>query len=168
MAEENKDQGEEEQAQSGGGAKKMIIFGVVLLLAVGGSIGGTLFFLSGSGDETEVAQATEPEPTKAIYHSLRPAFIVNFTTDTKARYLQTEISVMSRQPEAIEAVIEHAPLVRAKVLDYLTDQSFPELKTNEGKETLRAGLVEVINSQLSSQNVEGGIESILLTSFVLQ
>ena len=167
MAEEKQEQGEEEQAE-GGGAKKMIIFGVVLLLAVGGSIGGTLFFLGGSGDDAEVAEVAAPEPTKAIYHSLRPAFIVNFTTDTKARYLQAEISVMSRQPATIDAVIEHAPLVRAKVLDYLTDQSFPELKTNEGKETLRTGLVEVVNSQLSSQGIEGGIESVLLTSFVLQ
>jgi flagellar FliL protein len=158
---------EGEEASGGGNKKLIIIFAIVLLVAVGGSVAGTLFLLG--GDEEAVAEEeASPVPTKAIYHELRPAFVVNYVISGKPRYLQTELSVMSRYPAAIDAVIAHAPLVRARVLSYLTDQSFTDLQTEEGKRALQEGLAGLLNDIVSEHGAEGGVETVLFSSFVMQ
>lgn len=158
---------EGEEASSGGNKKLIIIFAIVLLVAIGGSVAGTLFLLGGESEEV-VEEEASPVPTKAIYHELRPAFVVNYLISGKPRYLQTELSVMSRYPSAIEAVITHSPLVRARVLSFLTDQSFTELQTEDGKRTLQEGLAALLNEVLSEHEVEGSVEAVLFSSFVMQ
>ena len=75
---------------------------------------------------------------------------------------------MARDEAAIEAVILHMPLIRSQIVSFLTEQSFIELQTQEGKESVRIGMVDLINQILESQEVTTGIESVLFTNFVLQ
>ncbi len=160
---------ETEAQEQGGGSKKMIvIFAVVLLIAVGGSVGGTMFLLGSDEEGAAEEIAAEPVPTKALYHELRPAFIVNYNAGAKPRYLQTELSVMSRSPAAIDAVIAHSPLVRARVLEHLTNQSFDELQTEEGKAALLDSLSGLLNDLLAGKSVDGEVEAVFLSSFVMQ
>lgn len=159
----------ETEESTGGGKKTVIIFALIVLVAVGASIGGTMMFLGGS--EAEVAEAAPVEPDKpaaAIYHSLRPAFIVNYNTGTKPRMLQTDLTVMARNPGVIEALVDHSPLVRSRIVNYLTDQDFFALQTHEGKENLREGLRVMLDDVLSEHARVSGVQSVLLTSFVMQ
>ncbi len=160
---------QEATEEAGSGSKKgLIIMIVVVLVAVGASIGGTIFFL-GQGDESEAS--AEPEVVKppiAIYHQMRPSFIVNYVTDTKPRYLQAELSLMAREPDLIEAVIDHTPLVRSRILKVLSDASFDNIRTHDGKEALRARLRDALNEVLEAETGQGGLESVLFTNFVLQ
>ncbi len=156
------------EAAAAKGKKPIILFAVIGLVAVGASVGGTLFFMQ-SAEPAEIA--AEPEVTTeatAIYHSIRPAFVVNFLTENKSRYLQADITLMSRNEAAVEPVIEHGPLVRSEILQYLSDQNFTQLRSDEGKENIRIQLKELLNGALSEQAGTGGIESVLLTNFVLQ
>ncbi len=165
MAEEELD----ETPESGGGKKNIIIFAVVLVVAIAGSVGGTLFFLGG-GEEAEVAPVAEVsnKPKQAIYHNMRPPYVINYLTGSKPRYLQAEFSVMARDEKTIEAVILHMPLIRSEVVGFLTEQNFLELQTQEGKEAVRVGVVSLINKTLAQHDVQPGIESALITNFVLQ
>ena len=99
---------------------------------------------------------------------MRPPYIVNYLTGAKPRYLQAEFSVMARNEEAIEAVILHTPLIRSEIISYLTEQNFLELQTQEGKELVRVEIVELVNRILATYEVTPGIESTLITNFVLQ
>ena len=157
----------EEQPEGGGSNKMIIIFAAVLLVAVGGSVGGTMFLLGGDA-EAAVEEEVEPEPTKPVYHELRPAFVVQYIVGSKQRYLQTELAVMSRNPQAIEAVVTHSPLVRARVIDHLTDLSFEDLQGEDGKRELQSGLAGIINEVISEHDGEGAVESVLFSSFVMQ
>jgi flagellar protein FliL len=162
---------EAEQTEAGGSGKKnLILFAVALLVAVGASVGGTIFFLSGSADTpVEVAQPVATnKPQTAIYHNMRPPYVVNYLTGAKPRYLQAEFTIMARNEAAIEAVILHMPLIRSEIVSYLTEQNFLELQTQEGKEAVRRGIVELINAILATYDVQPGIESALITNFVLQ
>ena len=158
---------EEEETSGGGNKKLIIIFAAVLLVAVGGSVAATMFLLGGD-ESAEEEVVEEPVPTKAIYHELRPAFVVNYVIGAKPRYLQTELSVMSRAPSAIDAVITHGPLVRARILSHLTDQSFTDLQTEEGKKALQESTVSLLNELLAEQDAEGEVEAVLFSSFVMQ
>jgi flagellar FliL protein len=166
MAEQTDLPGEEDS--KGGGKKGLIVMIVVVLVAVGASIGGTIFFL---GANEETAEAAAPEvlkPTEAIYHQMRPSFIVNYATDTKPRYLQVELSVMAREGALIEALIDHTPLVRSRILKELSDASFDSIRTHEGKEALRETLLVALNDVIEQETGESGLEAVLFTNFVLQ
>ncbi len=167
MAEEATD---EAQESAGGGKKNIIIFAAVLLVAIGASVGGTIFFLGG-GEDTAAGEAEAPvsnKPATAIYHNMRPPYVVNYVTGAKPRYLQAEFTIMARNEAAIEAVILHMPLIRSEIVAFLTEQNFLELQTQEGKEQVRRGIVELVNRILASYEVQPGIESTLITNFVLQ
>ncbi len=148
--------------------KPMLLFVGGVLLALGLGVGGTLYFVQGS--QTEVAAEEEVVETnaKAIYHSLRPAFVVNYMADNKSRYLQAEITLMARDGEVMDAVVEHGPYVRSQILKYLSDQQFNELRTDAGKQKTRDGLKDLLNESLKQQAQVSGIESVLLTNFVMQ
>ncbi len=153
---------------SGGSKKTIIVFAAVVLLAIAGSIGGTLYFMAGD-TEADPAEAEPAEaPTTAIYHNLRPAFVVNFQTGNKPRYLQADLTVMARDPAVVEALINHSPLVRSRVLEYLADLDFYELQSHDGKQAMREGLLELMNSILREEAQTDGIQAVLLNNFVMQ
>jgi len=160
----------EQEAATGGGKKNVILFAIALVVAVAASVGGTIFFLS-SSDDSAPAQDAKPsnnKPQTAIYHNMRPPYVVNYLTGSKPRYLQAEFTIMARNEAAIEAVILHMPLIRSEIVSYLSEQNFLELQTQEGKEKVRRGIVELVNRLLATYDVSPGIESALFTNFVLQ
>ena len=159
---------EEVEESSGGGKKNVIMFAVALVVAIGASVGGTIFFLGGEEEAPQVATPLSNKPKTAIYHNMRPPYVINYLTGTKPRYLQAEFTIMARDEGAIEAVILHMPLIRSQIVGYLTEQNFLELQTHDGKESVRVGMTELINQILASYEVTSGIESVLITNFVLQ
>ena len=149
--------------------KNLIIFIGALLVAIGTSVGGTIFFLSDAqAPAQEVVEVVVETPDVAIYHNMRPPYIINYVTGAKPRFLQAEFSVMARNTQAIEAVVTHMPLIRSEIVSFLTDQDFLALQTQEGKNAIRKGIVTLINDTLSQFDVQPGIESALITNFVLQ
>lgn len=157
------------QIEAPAGSKKtIIVFALVLLLTICSSIGGTLYFLA-DGEEAVVEEtAAANRPEKAVYHTLRPPFIVNYSTGGKPRLLQAELTIMSRDPAVVEAIIIHMPLIRSQIVTYLADQDIFQLQTHEGKETLREGLRVLMDNVLSREAQLTGVQSVLLTSFVIQ
>ena len=175
---------------SGGGeevpksSKKMliiIIIGVVLLIIV--AVLGTLF-LTGTFDEkseqTEISQntgsddASEPEDdspedfAELSYWPLEPPFVLNFEGKSKARYMQIGLEVSISNEKAFAAVKKHIPVIRNEIVLLLSGQKYEEMVTPDGKEQLRAELIETINNILKQHRVKDGIDNIYFTSFVMQ
>lgn len=146
----------------------IILFAGVLLIAIGASIGGTMFFMGGDEPEAVAEEPEVVESTIAIYHNMRPAFHVNFMVGNKARVLQTEVTIMARDADVIEAVVNHAPAIRNKMIDLLSDQDYVALQTNDGKTDLRMQAKRAVDAVLKQETGQRGIESVLFTSFVLQ
>jgi len=159
----------QETESNGGGKKTIIIFALVALVAVGAGVGGTMMFLGGGEAEAvETAEVESDKPAPAIYHSLRPPFIVNYNAGTKPRMLQAELTIMARNPGVVQALVDHSPLVRSRIVNYLTDQDFFALQTHEGKESLRAGLRDMVDDVLRESAGVNGVQSVLLTNFEMQ
>ncbi len=168
MAEQETDQ-ESGQENAGNGKKNIIMFSIALVVAIGASVGGTMFFLGGTEEAPEAAAPTNlSKPETAIYHNMRPPYVINYLTGAKPRYLQAEFTVMARDEDTIEAIILHMPLIRSQIVGFLTEQNFLELQTHEGKESVRMGMLDLVNNILRSYEVKHGIESVLITNFVLQ
>ena len=125
MAEDNQD-----EAEAGKGKSLIPLIGIVVV-AIAASVGATVFFLGGSEETQEVAEVVE-EKKQAIYHNLRPPFIVNYLDGNKPRYLQVDVTLMARDEEVVENVLDHTPIIRAQLIDLLTDQSFADLQSHSG------------------------------------
>lgn len=173
MAEEDTEEGTEE-----GGKKKsplmLIIIAAVVL--IGGGAGA--YFMMGSGGEDEAVaengeaaegeEGAEADVKSAYYFSLDPAFIVNFTGKSRARFLQVNIEGMTRDETVKEKITKHIPQVRNNIILLLSSKTHDELNTPAGKESLRKEVLKEIQDILVAETGKEGVEDVYFTSFVMQ
>jgi len=157
---------------AGGNMKMLILFVAVGLIAILGAVGATLYFTdffgkSGSGggehEPSEHSSAKGP-PT---YLELKPGFIVNTMDKGTSRFVQVGISVMSRNPEALDAVNELIFAVKNDLREVLSSRSFAEITVSAGIEALRAESEAAINKILK-ENHKPSIDALYFTAFVVQ
>ncbi len=173
----------------------LLIVLIVLVLIVGGV--GAWLLLGKKGGEADSAEAsheaTEKLPIK--YQTMVPEFIVNFGPGSKVRYLQVDLQIATRSDEALKVVNTYRPVIRNDILLLLSSTTFEELNNREGKERLQRRLLNVINRDVVAnmhssgkgkkhdskkdhggsdhgsgmeEKVEGPIENVYFTSFIMQ
>lgn len=150
--------------------KTLIIIVAAVVLLLGG--GGAYFFLLSpapaelaEGGEVVVAVPTGP----MIYLDMTPSFIVSYPYQGRQRYLQANLSVMSRDQAALDAVVEHMPIIRHNLLNLFTAQMLEVAEApSSGIEGLRNLATEEVKSILHHEIGRDGIEEVLFTSFVTQ
>lgn len=182
--EENEDEGKKSK---GSLVTKILLFGVLPLmtatiLVVGGLfIAGVIPGNSGGGDSELTAEEDSgeadvgdegdgggEEEQAAVYIPIDPAFVVNFASQGKARFLQVTVEVMTRDPGVTDSVKLHMPVIRNNLMLLLSSQSYDSVSTLEGKEALREQALEVIQQILEEETGDPGIEAVYFTSFVMQ
>ncbi len=165
---------------SGTSMTKLIIVLVALQLVMFGGFGAFLHFSGALGGgvahaESGAAETEKPagdeaeEKAPAIYIGLEPAFVVNSADQSGAsRFMQVTIQVMTRDPEIEQAVTTHMPVIRNSIVLLLSSQSVESVSGVEGKEKLRAKVLEGIRSILEERTGKPGVEEVYFTSFVIQ
>ncbi|MCK4742490.1 MAG: flagellar basal body-associated FliL family protein [Sulfuriflexus sp.] len=162
--------------------KKIIIFAVVGILVVGLAVGATLFFTGVIGGDatTEVSEESATEdaaeeetaeaevPTDTVYHKFKPAFVVNFEDKGKLRFLQVDLSVSTKLPSVIDALVKHEPVIRNNLVLLYSSKKAGELNSIEGKELLRTETREAIQQIMKDNIGNTGIDEVFFTGFVVQ
>jgi len=191
MADDKEKDGDDKNAK-GSLLTKILLFGILPLMTVIVLVVGTLFFagvLSGGGDhatdtvaedsegdygdegsdeEGTEEEEGEGESLPAIYLPIDPAFVVNFASQGKARFLQVTVEVMTRDPVMPDQIKLHMPVIRNNLMLLFSSQSYDGVSTLEGKETLREEALEVVQQILEEETDDPGIEAVYFTSFVMQ
>lgn len=146
----------------------MIAGGVAAALAI--QIALAVFYMSGDGSDVAEAEGDDqPEDAaQTLYHNLRPPFVVTLPYGNRQFMLQADLAVMAQEPAAIDAVIRHAPLIRAEVIGYLTDLDPQEVRSRDGKQIILDGLADLINDALRSESEGVAIEAVLFNNLVMQ
>lgn len=195
--EDNENEGNEKKSK-GSLVTKILLFGVLPLMTVIILVAGTLFFagvLPGGGgggepaadavaensDGEDGADAAEgdggeesdgeeggDESLPAIYIPVDPAFVVNFASQGKARFLQVTVEVMTREPEMPDKIKLHMPVIRNNLMLLFSNQTYDGVSTLEGKETLREEALEAVQQILEEETGDPGVEAVYFTSFVMQ
>lgn len=170
----------EEQESAGNGKKKLIAMAAgacVLLLGIGA---GVYFFLFASSTEPEFAEdGTEviseesgglfsSGPGKAQYHKLEPKFTTTFEANGRQRYMQVEITLVTREQDVLAALSTHQPLIRNAMVMLLGSQDYLAMQTMEGKAELRTAAIKTVQDILRQEIGKPGIEKVLFTDFVMQ
>lgn len=178
MAEKKDDKKGKDEAAEGGEAKpksnKMIIIIVaVVALVIGGAGAGVAVMMMGGkkgGDKTaEESEEKAAKPKEAAYFEMTPPFLVNYQWNGRAHYLQVTIALMTRDPDVLDLVREHTPLIRNNLMLLLAAQDFDGLRSVEGKESVRQLMFDEIQKILKEQQEDtAGIEQLYYTNFVMQ
>jgi len=170
---DDKDENEEgtEEKTAGGGKKKLIIMIVGALLILGGGAGGAMFFMG--GDDAEVAngeETAEEEESKDIaYLPFAKPVVVNYqAADGKTRFLKAEVTLMTEDEARLEDIKKHLPKIQHVVNMVFSRQTFEELGTADGKESMRAEALEEIQGVLKEAMGDKNVDDLLYTSFVTQ
>ena len=151
--------------------KTLIIIIAAVVLVLGGGGGAYFFLLSPPAEElAEGATPAVVAPTgPMIYLDMTPSFIVSYPFQGRQRYLQANLSVMSRDQAALDAVIEHMPIIRHNLLNLFTAQMLEVAEApSSGIEQLRDLATEEVKAVLHHEIGRDGIEEVLFTSFVTQ
>lgn len=148
----------------------LIISGVVLVLALvvvaGLYFTGTRPFAA-AADKT-AASGVKDTDKQAIYYAIDPAFVVNFADQNQMRFLQVTVEVMAYSQAAIDAVKHHMPVIRNNLVMLLSSQDAKTLFTLQGKEELRAKVLQAIQQVLEKRTGDKGVQDVYFTSFVMQ
>ena len=151
--------------------KKILIFSIIGLVVLGGG-GASAYFLilkdepaaeSALADGETAIATVEEDVRPALYHNL-PTLVVNADYQGRLRYLQVKMSVMTREEDTLEKLMDNTPLIQDAMILLLGSYEIAELETAEGKEDLREKAREKIQELVRSNDVE----SVLFTGFVIQ
>jgi flagellar FliL protein len=115
------------------------------------------------------AKGTPPEALPAIYTPLDPPMVATFAAeDGGTRYVQLGLEAMARDQQSIDAIKKHAPALRNAFLLLLSSETYDAISTREGKERLRAQMLEQARGILERNTGKPAIEQLYFTSFVIQ
>lgn len=153
-----------------GKLKLIIMLVIIVILAIGLSVAGTLWFLGGSlpgmGSGSEEANA-EPAFVASTYTELEKALVTTLQAQGRQRYAQVHLSFEAKDPQALEAVEVHMPLIRSELTKVLSNTGFTDLQRPEGRQTLAQQMLKKVN-QVLEQEQAPPIERVLFRNFVVQ
>ncbi len=113
-------------------------------------------------------ESSNRESLPAVYLPIDPTFVVNFSGQGNARFLQITVEVMARSSEVLEQMKIHMPVIRNNLNMLFSDQQYDKINTVEGKERLRAEALEIIRRILEQETGDPGLEAVYFTTFVMQ
>ncbi len=169
-------EGEEDAKQSGGIVKlAMMGLGMFIVVLAAQTVAPLITGKLGIVPPPVVVQVESADDGAAadgggapLYWPLKPAMIVNFTSQGESSFLQVEMEVMTRRQSTIDAVKEHTPALRDALLMLLAAQNESTIFSTEGKEALREQALSELNRVLDPYVDPPGLEAVYFTSFVAQ
>ncbi len=151
-------------------SKLVLIVAAVVLLAGGGAGAWFAGLLPGSGgDDKEKAEKEKPPDDHAVVYAagaLRPLdpFIANLSDAEGGRYLKTTLQVEFVAATAPADFDARAPQIRDSILTLLTSKSFEDVRSPEGKQTLREDVIARLNQIMQRD----AVRAIYFTEFIVQ
>lgn len=150
--------------------KLIIVAAIAFIVAIALSVAATWFFLGGSKAEPDkvVSEPAAATKQKAIYEVLAPAFVVNFKSQGKPRYLQVTVALMARNKDELDQLKVHMPTLRNQLVMLFSSQDFDELNTTLGVEILKQKATVVVQELALIEVGKTVVEQVLFTNVVMQ
>lgn len=149
--------------------KVIIVAAIALVIAVVLSAAATWFFIGRSTPDAEVtAESVTPTKQQAIYEVLTPAFVVNFQSQGKPRYLQVSVALMARNKTELDQLKVHMPTLRNQLVMLFSNQDFDELNTALGVELLKQKATVAVQELALIEVGTTVVEQVLFTNVVMQ
>jgi flagellar FliL protein len=167
----------EEAPPAKGGGKTIIIAAAVAALMLGLGVGVGFFVGDMLSDKDQVAteegadaEAEEPEEVEEdrynVYGSVGK-LLANIDDQGAVRYIQAEVDIVSYEKDVIDEAQHDMPAIRNRLLVLFSSQKYDEVKTIEGRESLRQASIDAVNEVLGTTR-DNGIHDVFFTAFIIQ
>ncbi|MCB1753045.1 MAG: flagellar basal body-associated FliL family protein [Gammaproteobacteria bacterium] len=100
------------------------------------------------------------------YIELKPSIVANMQNG--AKYLRTDIQLMTRDDESVEAIKHHAPALRHELFLLISDQEGSKLKDPKGKENFRRNALKSLKKVMLEITGKEHVEELYFSSFFVQ
>jgi len=188
MAEEKENEQEEQEGSGEKKSNKLLIIIIIVILVLVIAIGGLVAYLLLSGDEEEATTTTTPQTEKtatapkqvsrtatAGSESLRKlneigvlypldTFTVNLKSDSGRRYLKVTMDLELSGQELTAELDNKTAVIRDRIIRILTSKTLEEVTSRKGKDKLTQQIKNTLNAML----VDGQIQGVYFTEFVIQ
>jgi flagellar FliL protein len=149
-----------------GKLKRIVLIVLIALVAAGAAAAGMYFFLlkNGVGNGKPVPPPPPPPP---VFFALDP-MTVNLLSDDGQHYLRVGLSLKLADAKIQEALTQHMPEIRSRILLDLSNKHPEDLQTLEGKHALARELKTLIEKPTDASEPPVHVEDVLFTEFVVQ
>jgi flagellar FliL protein len=164
-------------AKAKGGRSPMLLVLAAAMIAAAMASGATWFLTGrhapakeGSGEAAAAeGEADKPKAEQpALYLEMTPAFVVNMADEDSMRFLQVEVQLMARDPKVVDAAKNNMPRIRNALMLLFGQQHSRDIGSRTAKEALQKQALDEVNKALKAENVQGTVDAIYFTSFVMQ
>ncbi len=148
------------------GIKRILLIVLIAIFAAGASAGGVYFFLLKHG-VTNSKPAPPPPPPPPVFFALEP-MTVNLLSDDGQHYLRIGLSLKLTNEKVQEALQQHMPEIRSRILLALSNKHPDDLSTLDGKHALAQELKTLVEKPTDTSEPPVPVEAVLFTEFVVQ
>ncbi|WP_419812313.1 flagellar basal body-associated FliL family protein [Bacterioplanoides sp.] len=123
-----------------------------------------MLFATASYAEGEAAAAIP----SARYIHLEPAFVVNYGSSGRMKYLRTEVSLKVNSGEAAAMVTQHKPYIRNNLVLLLSAQESETMNSSKGRESLRRVCLDEVRAVMTQLEGMPSVDDLYFSNFVVQ
>ena len=122
-------------------------------------------------EETDPEKISKETPKAEVFQTLYYEIPGSLTTNLKGsrRFLQISVGVSTKYDQKIlDNVESHLPSLKAVILAALSDYTEEQVTGREARKLVADDIRDVMNVKLEELEGFGGVEEVLLTSYVMQ
>jgi flagellar FliL protein len=109
-----------------------------------------------------------PIATETKYLHLEPAFVVNYGSTGRMKYLRTEIALKVSGNDAAAAVSQHKPYIRNNLVMLLSAQEAETMNSSQGRESLRKVALDEVRALMVKLEGSPLVDDLFFSNFVVQ
>lgn len=167
---DNNDNKTDSKNKSKRSSGKLMLIVAAIVVALSATAAGSWWVLArDDNDGGKVPPKTSQIPAPAQYFAMDPPFVVNLNgPEDGPRYLQTEVQLMTRDPESLKAISNNAPAIRAHLLILLSGLQTADIADTAGRRRLQKTALAEAQRVMTAETGKRCVEDLLFTSFVTQ
>ena len=104
----------------------------------------------------------------ARYIHLEPAFVVNYGSSGRMKYLRTEVSLKVSSGAAAAMVSQHKPYLRNNLVLLLSAQEPETMNSAKGRESLRRVCLDEVRAVMNQLEGMPSVDDLYFNNFVVQ
>ena len=109
-----------------------------------------------------------PIATETKYLHLEPAFVVNYGSTGRMKYLRTEIALKVSGNDAAATVSQHKPYIRNNLVMLLSAQEAETMNSSQGRESLRKVALDEVRALMVKLEGSPLVDDLFFSNFVVQ
>ena len=114
------------------------------------------------------AEDGAPAGPQVQYIYFEPAFVVNYGSTGRMKYLRTDVALKVSSVEAAEKVSYHKPYLRNNLVMLLSAQEPEIMNSPQGREELRGTALEEVKALMTELEGMPYIDDVYFNNFVVQ